>query len=99
MAEILKWSFIAATVTSALTWCWATAVFAASRRAMQEEMQHWQAEAIRARELAAQLKQQVAMWSKGCQQGRKDVISILPLLVAAQERLSARPAIDPADDY
>jgi hypothetical protein len=87
--EILGWCLMVAAVTWGVTLSRAQAAFSRSRKAMLEELEHWQAEAVRACELAAQLKQEIAIWSKGCQQGRADVISILPLLVAAYEQLVA----------
>jgi hypothetical protein len=92
--DVLGWSLIAAAAGWALTLSWARAEFGRARRAMESEVQHWQAEAIRARELAARLKQEIAMWSKGCQQGREDVIALMPLLVAAQQRLAGASMAD-----
>jgi hypothetical protein len=84
--EIFGWSFLAAVAAWAITLRLALTAMARCRSELEEQLLHWKAEATRARELAAQLKQDVAMWSKGCQQGREDVINILPLLVATQQR-------------
>ena len=96
--EVLGWSLIAAAAAWALTLAWAHAEFGRTRRAMEAEVQHWQAEAIRARELAARLRQEIAMWSKGCQQGREDVIALMPLLVAAQQRLAGPSLADATNE-
>jgi hypothetical protein len=64
---------------------------------MQEEIDHWQAEAMRARRNAAQLRQEAVVWSRGRQNGREDLIALMPLLVAAQERLASTAESPDAD--
>jgi hypothetical protein len=56
--------------------------------AMQAEIRRCQDAAAVARVKAAQLEQELATWYRGCQQGKEDVIAIMPLLIAAHERLS-----------
>jgi hypothetical protein len=51
----------------------------------RREIQHWQDEAMRARSRAAQLARDSETWAAGCKQGRDDVITVVPLLIAAQE--------------
>ena len=92
MIEILGWSLVAAGAAWGITLAWASAAFARSRQAADDELKYWQAEAARARELVAQLKQERAVWSRGCRQGREDVIAIMPLLIAAQQGLSGARA-------
>jgi hypothetical protein len=87
--NIIGWSFVAAATAWGVTLFWARLAMAHSRALMHEDIRYWHAEAIRARELAAQLKHEIATWSRGCRQGHEDVIAIMPLLIAAQERLSA----------
>jgi hypothetical protein len=86
--NVIGWSFVAAVTAWGITLSWAKLELSHSRTALQQEIRYWYAEAIRARELAAQLRAEIATWSRGCQQGREDVIAIMPLLIAAQERLS-----------
>jgi hypothetical protein len=86
--DLIGWSFVAAVTAWGITLSWAKAALAQSRTMLEEDIRYWHAEAIKARELAAQLKREIATWSQGCQQGRNDVIAIVPLLIAAQERLS-----------
>ncbi len=86
--DIIGWSFVTAVTAWGITLSWAKLVLAHSRAVMQQDVRYWYAEAIKARDLAAQLTQEIATWSRGCQQGREDVIAIVPLLIAAQERLS-----------
>lgn len=64
---------------------------------MQEEVDHWQVEAMRARRMVAQLKQEAVVWSRGRQDGREDLIAMMPLLVAAQQRLAGATASHDAD--
>jgi hypothetical protein len=51
----------------------------------RREIQHWRDEAARARTHAAQVARDSAAWAAGAQQGREDVASVVPLLIAAQE--------------
>lgn len=94
MFEVLGWSLVAAAAAWGITLSWASAAFARSRAAAEDELRYWQAEAVRARELISQLKQERAVWSRGARQGREDVIAIMPLLVAAQQGFSGVPASD-----
>lgn len=51
----------------------------------RREIQHWKDETARARSHAAQLARDKETWTAGCKQGRDDVITVVPLLIAAQE--------------
>jgi len=51
----------------------------------RREIQHWKDEAARARSHAAQLARDAETWAAGAKQGRDDVITVVPLLIAAQE--------------
>ena len=78
-----------------------TMVFAASRysrltgefdrieQMARREIQHWKDEAARARSHAAQLARDSETWAAGAKQGRDDVITVVPLLIAAQENHTA----------
>jgi hypothetical protein len=66
----------------------ASASLAREHAAMQNEIRYSQDEADRAKMRVAQLEQEIAAWNKGCQQGRADVIAVMPLLLAAQQRFS-----------
>ena len=55
-------------------------------RAMGEEIRYWQDAAARATEKANRAVEDAKSWADGCRQGRQDVISIVPLLMAARER-------------
>jgi hypothetical protein len=59
---------------------------ARSRAAMAHEIRLWQDAAARATAEAARVAQEAQSWAAGCRQGRDDVISILPLLIAAHQR-------------
>jgi hypothetical protein len=54
-------------------------------RLARQEIAHWQDEAAGARTRAAQVERDSKAWAAGCKQGRDDVISVVPLLIAAQE--------------
>lgn len=85
--DIIGWSFVAGVTAWGTTLSWAKFALAQSRAAMEDQIRYWHAEAVKARELAAQFKHEIAAFSKGCQQGRLDVMAIMPLLVAEQDRL------------
>ena len=55
-------------------------------REARREIQHWRDEAARARSHAAQIARDAANWTAGCKQGREDVATVVPLLIAAQEK-------------
>jgi hypothetical protein len=57
------------------------------REQMHREIRYWQAETERYKAVADRLNQEKQSWVAGCKQGRDDVISIVPLLIAAQQRL------------
>jgi hypothetical protein len=95
--DVLEWSVTAAALAWGLTLSWACAVMARSRQAMQEEIDRWQAEAMRARRTVAQLRQEAVVWSRGRQDGRDDLIAMMPLLVAAQQGLTTATASQNAD--
>lgn len=59
---------------------------ARSRAAMAHEIRHWQDAAARATAEASRVAQEARAWADGCRQGRDDVISIVPLLIAAHQR-------------
>jgi hypothetical protein len=85
--SIIGWSFVAAVTAWGLTASWAKLALAHARAALESDLRYWHAEAVKARELVAQLRSEIAIWSRGCQQGREDVMAIMPLLVATQDRL------------
>jgi hypothetical protein len=86
--DVIGWSFVAAVTAWGVTLSWAKFALSHTRAAMEDQIRYWHAEAVKARELAAQLKHEITAWSKGCQQGRQDVMAIMPLLVAEQDRLA-----------
>jgi hypothetical protein len=55
------------------------------RADMRREVQHWQEAAARATAEAARVAREAEAFRAGCKHGREDVISIMPLLVAAQQ--------------
>jgi hypothetical protein len=95
--DIIRWSLTAAGLAWGLTLSWARFAAARCRAVMQEEIDHWQSEAIRARRTVAQLRQEAVVWSRGRQNGREDLIALMPLLMAAQERLASATEGEDAD--
>jgi hypothetical protein len=55
------------------------------RADMRREVKHWQEAAARATAEAARVAREAEAFQAGCKHGREDVISIMPLLVAAQQ--------------
>jgi hypothetical protein len=95
--DVIGWSVTAAALAWGLTLSWAGMAMARCRAVMQDEIDHWQGEAMRARRTVAQLRQEAVVWSRGRQDGREDLIALMPLLVAAQERLASATVSDDAD--
>jgi hypothetical protein len=56
-----------------------------ARADTRREVNHWQEAAARASAEAARVAREADAFKAGCQSGREDVISIVPLLVAAQQ--------------
>src|SRR6516162_427299 len=52
---------------------------------MRREVIHWQEAAARATAETARVAREAEAFKDGCRHGREDVISIMPLLVAAQQ--------------
>jgi hypothetical protein len=58
---------------------------------MAREVRHWQEAAARATAEAARVVREAEAFKDGCKHGREDVISIMPLLMAAQQRPGEEP--------
>ncbi len=83
MAAMMAWGFTkahASAVCSRLR-----AEVTRRERELLREIQHCRDEAARARSHAAQVSRDAETWVAGCRQGRDDVISVMPLLIAAHE--------------
>lgn len=88
---VILWSAISATLAWGVTLRRASAAITAERAAAAREVRHWQDQAAGACARADQLERELASWSEGCRQGREDVVSIMPMLLAAQERHTCLP--------
>jgi hypothetical protein len=88
-------------VLLALVWClagvvvsWAVISFRAAadlaraREQMRREIRAWQEETQRYKARADRLAREKESWVAGIKQGRDDVITMVPLLLAAQQRLT-----------
>jgi hypothetical protein len=56
-----------------------------------QEIRRWQALAARERSRALQLERELARWSDGCRHGREDVVSMMPMLLAAHGHYACLP--------
>jgi hypothetical protein len=83
--QIIGWSVTAAVVGCRLAWNRARVVIDHISAQADIESRQWKAEAMRWRAKAARLSQENDAWRAGHQEGRADVISIVPLLVAARQ--------------
>jgi len=77
---------IAAMTAWRLTRAHAAATISRAREQMRQEVLYWQDESARAKTRAAQLAKDIATWTAGCKQGRDDLVTVLPLIIAALER-------------
>jgi hypothetical protein len=84
MAAVTAWGFTMARASAHHSRL--RAEMARIEREARKEIQHWRDEAARARTHAAQIARDAANWAAGCKQGRDDVITVVPLLIAAQEK-------------
>jgi hypothetical protein len=82
----IAWATIATVTAWGLTWVRAAATISRLREEMREEVRYWQAESARAKARAAQLAKDIATWTAGCKQGKEDLVTVLPLIMAALER-------------
>src|ERR1700733_5277211 len=80
--EIIAWSVLAATVAWGLTLRYPPGAIGRGGAEASAEIRHAQAEAMRARARAAQLSRELASWTEGCRQGREDVLTLMPMLLA-----------------
>jgi uncharacterized membrane protein YqiK len=83
--QIIGWSMVAAVTAWRLAWHRARGAIDHISAQAAIESRQWKAEAMRWRAKAATLSQQNDAWRAGHQEGRADVISIVPLLVAARQ--------------
>jgi hypothetical protein len=83
----LVWFLAGATAGWGLTSLRAVTTVSHARQQMRREIRHWQSETERYQAVADRHAQDKAAWTAGCRQGRDDVITIMPLLLAAQQRL------------
>lgn len=61
------------------------------RARLEEQIGYWQGEAERAKIRTAQLSEKTAAWVAGCQQGRKDVLSVARALTQHTTRIGNPP--------
>ncbi len=86
---ILVWFLAGAIAGWGVTSLRAAGTMSRAREQMRREIRHWQSETERYKAVADRHAQEKAAWAAGCKQGRDDVITIVPMLLAAQQRLLA----------
>lgn len=94
--DTIAWAVIAAVAVWGFTLRRAAQHIGQLEAARRTEVAYWKNETARARAHAAQVAQDKAAWAAGCQQGRDDVISVVPLIIAAQQPDPASPLPGPA---
>jgi len=82
--HIVGWSAVAAVVSWRLAWRRARAMIKWVTAQAQTDAEHWKAEAARWRANSARLAKEIEAWKVGHLEGRADIVSIIPLLIAAQ---------------
>ena len=80
----LVWFLAGATTGWVLTSLQTARTVSRARQQMRSEILHWQSETERYKAVADRLAQDKAAWAAGAKQGRDDVITIMPMLLAAQ---------------
>jgi hypothetical protein len=83
----LVWSLAGAIAGWGITAFRATMAAARAREQMIREIRAWQDETQRYKAVADRLAREKESWAAGIRQGRDDVISMMPLLIEAQQRL------------
>jgi hypothetical protein len=87
-AQIIICSAIAAVVAWRLAWTRARTAITHIRNQAEAELSQRTAELMRWRARAGQLTKEVEAWKAGHLAGRTDVISIVPLLTAARDKVT-----------
>ncbi len=83
----LIWFLAGATAGWGITKLRSTSSARWEREQMHREIRAWQEETQRFKARADRLAQEKESWVAGIKQGRDDVITMVPLLIAAQQRL------------
>ncbi len=83
----LVWCLMGAVAGWGITSVRAAMELSRARAQMRREIRAWQEETQRFKARADQLAQEKESWVAGIKQGRDDVITMVPLLIAAQQRL------------
>lgn len=93
--DTLGWAIIAAVAAWGFTLRRAAQHIGRLEATNRTEVAYWKNETARARAHAAQVTQDKAAWAAGCQQGRDDVISVVPLIIAARDQPPTAPGNTP----
>ena len=87
VGPILVWFLAGAIAGWGVTSIRAAMAWSRAREQMIREIRVWQEETQRFKARADQLAQEKESWVAGVKQGRDDVITMVPMLIAAQQRL------------
>jgi hypothetical protein len=89
--ETIGWIIVAAVTAWGLTLAHATSAIGRLDASRRREIQYWKDKTARARAHAAQVSQDAAAWAAGNKQGRDEVISMMPLIMAAKDPSDTGP--------
>ncbi len=82
----LVWFLAGATTGWVLTLIQAARTTTRTRQQTDSQIRYWQSETERYKATADRHAQEKEAWAAGAKQGRDDVITIMPMLLAAQQR-------------
>jgi hypothetical protein len=89
VVHIIGWSMVAAIISWRLAWHRARAIFGRALAHADAESRQMRAEAERWRTNSIRLSKEIAAWKEGHHEGRADVVSIVPMLIAARQDSAA----------
>jgi hypothetical protein len=89
VVHIIGWSMVAAVIGWRLAWHRARAIFDRALAHAHAESRQMRAEAERWRTNSIRLSKEIAAWKEGHHEGRADVVSIVPMLIAARQSSAA----------
>jgi hypothetical protein len=89
VVHIIGWSMVAGVVGWRLAWHRARTTFDRGVTQARAEARQLRAEADRWKTSSIRLSKEIAAWKAGHQEGRADVVSIVPMLIAARQNSAA----------
>jgi hypothetical protein len=83
--QAIGWSVVAAVVAWRIAWHRARRIFDRAIAQARAESRHFRAEADRWKANSIRLSKEIEAWKAGHQEGRADVVGIVPMLMAARQ--------------